>query len=280
MFVTRFAPSPTGYLHLGHAYAALFAYNQAKKNGGKFLLRIEDIDQVRCKKVYVDDIYRDLEWLGIRWDEDPIIQSNRTEVYKKYIEILSKKKLLYPCVCSRKDIETELMRLGAAPHKGETLLYPGTCKRKHINLNLFDDYSLRLDVDKSMRSIKTDLYFTDLKQGCTKANPELFGDIILARKKMGISYHLCSVVDDYLSGVTLVTRGCDLIDATNIHRLLQELLGFNVPQYNHHELIVDSSGKKFSKRDEAFTIRQLREKGIVSKDVLKYINDNFFKKMY
>lgn len=280
MIVTRFAPSPTGYLHLGHAYAALFAYNQAKINGGKFLLRIEDIDQIRCKKMYVDEIYKDLEWLGIQWDEEPLIQSNRMLVYKKYIDLLKQKGLLYPCVCSRKDIEQELAKLGSAPHKGETFLYPGICKGKQIDLSHFDDYSLRINIEQSIKIVASNLYFTDLKKGKIKAIPTLFGDIILARKKMGVSYHLCSVVDDYLSGVTLVTRGSDLFESTHVHRLLQELMGFYVPKYFHHELIVDQNGKKFSKRDASFTIRQLRESGIASKDVIKHIKENFFKKMY
>lgn len=280
MIVTRFAPSPTGNLHLGHVYAAFFAYNQAKLYGGKFLLRIEDIDQNRCKKNYVDDIYRDLEWLGIQWDEDPIIQSSRLDIYEKYIEILNKSKLLYPCVCSRKDIEEELIRLGHAPHKGETFKYPGTCKNKNIDLSCFDDFSLRLDIEKAMSFFDSNLYFTDRKKGTVKAEPWIFGDIILARKKMGISYHLCSVVDDFLSGVTLVTRGCDLFESTHIHRLIQELFGFYVPEYMHHELIVDKDGKKFSKRDKSFTIKQLREEGIAPKDILKYTKNNFFEKMY
>ncbi len=262
MIVTRFAPSPTGYLHLGHAFAAKFAYDKAKESGGRFLLRIEDIDPVRCKPEFTDVLMEDLDWLGLHWDGEPLIQSEHMDYYDSLLTRLKAEGLLYPCVCTRKDIEAENARIGHAPHAGETAVYPGTCRGKRLDLSRYDRYSWRLDVGKAMERIDSPLTFCDETQGETLANPAIFGDIVLARKDTPASYHLCSVADDARQGVTLVTRGIDLFDSTHIHRLLQELLGFNTPKYVHHGLVCNENGQRLEKRNKAVTIRSLRENGL------------------
>ncbi len=262
MIVTRFAPSPTGRLHLGHAFAARFAHDRARENNGKFLLRIEDIDPVRCKPEFIDGILEDLDWLGLKWDQQPILQSERLDFYADALQKLKDKGVLYPCVCTRKEIESEIARMGHAPHAGETAVYPGTCRGKHLDLSRFDRWSWRLDIEKSLRQIGESLFFVDESRGRVKANPAIFGDIILARKETPASYHLCSVLDDAAQGVTLVTRGEDLFDSTHIHRLLQALLGLDTPLYHHHRLISDAEGRRLAKRDQSVTIKFLREKGL------------------
>lgn len=262
MIVTRFAPSPTGRLHLGHAFAARFAHDRARENNGKFLLRIEDIDPVRCKPEFIDGILEDLDWLGLKWDQQPILQSERLDFYADALQKLKDRGVLYPCVCTRKEIESEIARMGHAPHAGETVVYPGTCRGKHLDLSRFDRWSWRLDIEKSLRQIGESLFFVDESRGRVKANPAIFGDIILARKETPASYHLCSVLDDAAQGVTLVTRGEDLFDSTHIHRLLQALLGLDTPLYHHHRLISDAEGRRLAKRDQSVTIKFLREKGL------------------
>lgn len=262
MIVTRFAPSPTGRLHLGHAFAARFAHDRARENNGKFLLRIEDIDPVRCKPEFIDGILEDLDWLGLKWDQQPILQSERLDFYADALQKLKDKGVLYPCVCTRKEIESEIARMGHAPHAGEAAVYPGTCRGKHLDLSRFDRWSWRLDIEKSLRQIGESLFFVDESRGRVKANPAIFGDIILARKETPASYHLCSVLDDAAQGVTLVTRGEDLFDSTHVHRLLQALLGLDTPLYHHHRLISDAEGRRLAKRDQSVTIKFLREKGL------------------
>ncbi len=262
MIVTRFAPSPTGRLHLGHAFAARFAHDRARENNGKFLLRIEDIDPVRCKPEFIDGILEDLDWLGLKWDQQPILQSERLDFYADALQKLKDRGVLYPCVCTRKEIESEIARMGHAPHAGETAVYPGTCRGKHLDLSRFDRWSWRLDIEKSLRQIGESLFFVDESRGRVKANPAIFGDIILARKETPASYHLCSVLDDAAQGVTLVTRGEDLFDSTHVHRLLQALLGLDTPLYHHHRLILDAEGRRLAKRDQSVTIKFLREKGL------------------
>lgn len=262
MIVTRFAPSPTGRLHLGHAFAARFAHDRARENNGKFLLRIEDIDPVRCKPEFIDGILEDLDWLGLKWDQQPIFQSERLDFYADALQKLKDRGVLYPCVCTRKEIESEIARMGHAPHAGETAVYPGTCRGKHLDLSRFDRWSWRLDIEKSLRQTGESLFFVDESRGRVKANPAIFGDIILARKETPASYHLCSVLDDAAQGVTLVTRGEDLFDSTHVHRLLQALLGLDTPLYHHHRLISDAEGRRLAKRDQSVTIKFLREKGL------------------
>ena len=285
MIVTRFAPSPTGLLHLGHAFAALIANDTAQKARGRFLVRMEDIDQTRCRAEFEEAIYEDLSWLGLDWERPVRQQSEHFEFYKESIEKLQKADLLYPCFCTRKEIADEITRASQAPHvKPQAMegpLYPGTCRarslaQRKMHFESGAPYALRIDIKKAA-IIAGSLTFDERGQGPFGENglqniqPELLGDVVLARKEMLTSYHLAVVVDDALQGVNLVTRGDDLFHATHIQRLLQSLLGLPEPSYAHHRLITDSQGKKFSKRDDSVTLRALREKGRSVEDIKKQI---------
>jgi len=276
MIVTRFAPSPTGYLHLGHGFAALTADAAAKTAGGRFLLRIEDLDAGRCRPEYEDAIYEDLTWLGLRWETPVLHQSARGDAYGAALAKLDAMGLLYPCFCTRKTIAEEIARSIAAPHGPEGPLYPGTCRALPEALRrerrTREPYALRLDVAKAAARVGT-LPFEEQgagprgEHGTIAASPALFGDIVLARKQMPAAYHLAVVVDDAFQGVTLVTRGNDLFAATHVQRLLQALLDLPAPAYAHHRLILDENGKKFSKRDGSVTLRHLRETGTTPEDI-------------
>lgn len=288
--VTRFAPSPTGWLHLGHAYAALFAHEQAAKAGGRFLIRLEDIDQTRTRPEYEAAIFEDLAWLGLEWEKPVRRQSEHFDDYRRALEQLSSLDVLYPCFCTRKEIQDEIARAGQAPHGPDGPLYPGTCRGKSATerqerMASGQPYALRLDVAKALAVVSarsqsqsdqsdesdpsdssatphsSDLIWHDLDRGHQHADPGIFGDVVLARKETPTSYHLAVVVDDALQGITLVTRGEDLFEATHLHRLLQELLGLSVPQWRHHRLITDENGKRLAKRDDARSLRSLREQG-------------------
>jgi len=267
MIVTRFAPSPTGYLHLGHAYAAL----RAHEAGERFLLRIEDIDRARCRPEFEAAIYEDLSWLGLAWEKPVLRQSDRGDAYRHALYRLDSQDLIYPCFCTRKDIADEIARAASAPHGAEGPLYPGTCRnlsaetrREKIASGI--PYALRLDAAKAAAKAGR-LSFQEQgegpngEHGAITVSPVSLGDIVLARKEMPAAYHLASVVDDAFQGVTLVTRGNDLFTATHIQRLLQALLDLPEPVYAHHKLILDAQGKKFSKRDSAVTLRELRSNG-------------------
>jgi glutamyl-Q tRNA(Asp) synthetase len=277
MIVTRFAPSPTGFLHLGHAYAALMAFDSARKAGGRFLLRIEDIDKGRSKPEFEAAIKSDLAWLGLRWEEPIRRQSEHFVDYEGALKRLAGEALLYPCFCTRTEIADEIRRSATAPHGPEGPLYPGLCRNlaaseRERRVREGAPYALRLDVAKAGARYGT-LTFDETSQGpngesgVQQARPELLGDIVLARKEMPTSYHLAVVLDDALQGVTLVTRGHDLFHATHIQRLLQALLGLPPPAYAHHQLILDDQGKKFSKRDKAATLRALSEAGRTPADI-------------
>lgn len=264
--VTRFAPSPTGWLHLGHAFAALFAHEEARKSGGRFLIRLEDIDQTRVRPEYESAIYEGLAWLGIKWEQPVRRQSEHFDDYRTALEKLSSLGVLYPCFCTRKEIQDEIARAGQAPHGPDGPLYPGTCRNlnaaeREERISSGQPYALRLDVAKAIAKIGRELFWEDLDRGQQKADPAVFGDVVLARKETPTSYHLAVVVDDALQGITLVTRGEDLFEATHLHRLLQELLGLRVPQWRHHRLITDENGKRLAKRDDAKSLRSLREQG-------------------
>ena len=281
MIVTRFAPSPTGFLHIGHAYAALIAYRAAAENRGRFLLRMEDIDLGRCRSEFEEAIYEDLRWLGIKWAEPVRRQSRHFDDYAVAIARLEKAELVYPCFCTRKEIEAEIARATDAPQSGELAAahYPGTCRsftraERAQRITAGTPYALRLDHSKALASIALqELGFDELghgpngESGYQRARPEFMGDVVLARKDLPASYHLAVVTDDALQGVTLVTRGEDLFTATYIQRLLQALLGLPAPRYAHHRLILDSSGRKFSKRDGAVALRSLRLSGATPGDV-------------
>lgn len=264
MIVTRFAPSPTGRLHIGHAYSALFAFRQARAAGGRFILRIEDIDTDRCRPEFERGIYEDLAWLGLEWEQPVRRQSDHFGDYKTALGRLQGMGLLYPCFCSRKGIAEEIMRSGVAPHGPEGVLYPGTCRHlseqeQENKIAVGLPYAFRLDMGKALARMKTPLTWMDRGKGPQIATPDILGDVVLARKDITTSYHLSVTLDDHLQGVTLVTRGEDLFYATHLHRLLQELLELRVPEWHHHPLLLDEEGKRFAKRNNSVTLEHLRE---------------------
>ena len=247
---TRFAPSPTSLLHLGHAYAALFA----RARGARFLLRLEDIDGSRCRPEYAAAIEEDLNWLGIAWDGPVWVQSAHAAEHRAALDLL--RPLLYPCFCTRADIAA-----ASAPQGPDGPIYPRTCRNlpdAARRIAAGEPHAWRLDVS---RAHTTPLHFTDRARGQLRCEPESSGDVVLARREGGLAYHLCVVCDDAAQGVTLVTRGEDLLAATGVHRLLQSLLGLPEPLYEHHRLILGPDGKRLAKRDRAETLRGLREAG-------------------
>ncbi len=263
--VTRFAPSPTGWLHLGHAFAALTAHGEAKADGGCFLVRLEDIDGTRIKPEYEAAIFEDLAWLGLTWEEPVRKQSEHLEDYLAALKRLDSLGLMYPCFCTRREILAEIAGAVQAPQGPDGPLYPGSCRGLPVDeqarrLESGLPYALRLDVAKAS-AMTGRLMFCEGSDGLTVATPEIFGDVVLARKETPTSYHLSVVVDDALQGVTLVTRGEDLKPATHLHRLLQALLNLPVPNWKHHQLITDETGKRLAKRNDARSLRSLRAAG-------------------
>jgi len=268
--VTRFAPSPTGHLHLGHAHSALFGWRAAEAaprdtGGGRFLLRIEDIDPQRCRPEFERDLMEDLAWLGLAWDTPVRRQSDHLDDYRAALERLRALGAVYPCFCTRKDIAAEIARAGHAPHGPDGPLYPGTCRAlsetgRAARMAAGEAYAWRLDVAAAVRRVGPLRWF-DRGRGWQDATPEILGDVVLARKDTPTSYHLSVTVDDDLQGVTLVTRGEDLFFATHLHRLLQALLGLTVPEWHHHGLLTNERGERLAKRDRAQTLRSLREAG-------------------
>ncbi|MEQ9169665.1 MAG: tRNA glutamyl-Q(34) synthetase GluQRS [Rhodospirillales bacterium] len=263
--VTRFAPSPTGRLHLGHAYSAWFAWTQAAAGDGRFLLRIEDIDRGRCRPEFEAAIVEDLGWLGLSWDPTVRRQSDHLEDYATALGRLKDQGLIYPCFCTRKDIAAEIAAAGHAPHGPDGPLYPGTCRAldpvmAEDRMAAGDAFALRLKTDAAT-AITGPLAWIDLDRGQQTARPDLFGDVVLARKDTPTSYHLSVTADDHIQGVTCVTRGQDLFEATHVHRLLQALLGLDTPTYRHHGLLAGPDGKRLAKRDRAETIESLRASG-------------------
>jgi len=274
--ITRFAPSPTGFLHLGHVHSCLFAVNAAQQAGGRFLLRIEDIDPNRCRPDYEVMLKEDLAWLGVRWEEPVRRQSDHMDDYAAALERLAACGVTYPCFCSRKDIADEIARAGNAPHLvamgPDGLLYPGICRHLPPDLAAArvaagEPHAIRLDVTKAA-ALTGPLTWYDRGQGSVVADTALLGDIVLARRDVRTSYHLSVTVDDAIQGVTLVTRGVDLFHATHVHRLLQALLSLPVPDYHHHDLLLNDRGERLSKRDGATGIRTLREQGMAPADIL------------
>lgn len=263
--ITRFAPSPTGYLHLGHAAAALLAWRRAREAGGRFLLRLEDIDGARCQPGFAAAIIEDLGWLGLDWDGPVRVQSHHMAQYRAALDTLAARGLTYPCFCSRTDIAL------AAPH-GSHPAYPGTCRalgerdrRQRIDAGMA--FAVRLDMARAIGAAGGGLTFHDEAAGTIACDPRPFGDVVLARRDVPASYHLCVAHDDALQGVTLVTRGSDLLPATHIHRLLQALFGWPVPGYAHHPLLTDARGRRLAKRDRALSLRALREQGATAEEV-------------
>jgi glutamyl-Q tRNA(Asp) synthetase len=273
--VTRFAPSPTGYLHLGHVRSAWGGWRAARQTSGRFLVRIEDIDHTRCRREYEDAILEDLAWLGLAWDGPVRRQSEHFEDYRSALSRLEADELLYPCFCTRREIQAEIARAGGAPQGEMGAPYPGTCRhlsaaQRAERRRDMPDYAWRLDVTAALARTGP-LDFVEEDQCGPRhvaADPAPLGDVVLARKEVPTSYHLAVTVDDALQGVTLVTRGADLFAATPIHRLLQALLGLPTPRYRHHPLLTDSTGRRLAKRDRALTIRAMRAGGMTADEVL------------
>ena len=301
-FRTRFAPSPTGPLHLGHAYSAMLAHDMALSEGGEFLLRIEDIDQSRARPEWEEMIYDDLRWLGLSWEEPVMRQSERMDAYRQALQRLWDNDYLFPCTCNRRDILTA----ASAPQEGEPptgpdgIVYPGTCRSTASPDGLPwsmtampDDAALRLNSDfidliafehrieragggwSHYASFVESGHGPSGETGTIEFTPDDFrgdiGDIVLARRDMGTSYHLSVVVDDAAQEITHVVRGEDLFEATKIHVALQHFLGVPTPTYHHHRLIRDDQGKRLAKRDDARAIRTYREDGASPSDIRKLV---------
>ena len=264
MFVTRFAPSPTGRLHLGHAYSAALGHSVARESGGRFLLRIEDLDQGRSRPEFVDGIYEDLKWLGLEWDERVIVQSQRTEAYEAALDQLRRRGLVYACFCTRSDIAQSL----TAPHGDTALAYPGTCRQlpNDPERRATTPHCWRLDSAKALEMIGLPNWHE--ADGQTfEAHASQIGDAILARKDAPASYHLSCVVDDAESGVTLVVRGADLRSSTPIQRLIQSLLDLPEPAYLHHPLVTHEDGRRLAKRDNAPTLAAMRDADVNGREL-------------
>lgn len=275
--VARFAPSPTGYLHLGHAYSALFSHACARAAGGRFLLRMEDIDSGRCRPEFDAAIREDLAWLGLRWEEPVRRQSEHMADYAAALDRLASDGLLYPCFCTRREIQDEVARSPHAPHGPDGVLYPGTCRtcstsERAERIAAGQAHCLRLDMGEAVKRAGR-LTWVDRAAGEQIARPEVFGDVVLARKDTPTSYHLAVTWDDALQGVTLVTRGTDLFESTHVHRLLQALLDLPTPDYHHHGLLVGPDGKRYAKRDQSLTLRALRESGKTAEEVLGMVGE-------
>ncbi|WP_341213146.1 tRNA glutamyl-Q(34) synthetase GluQRS [uncultured Limimaricola sp.] len=277
MRVTRFAPSPTGPLHLGHAFSALTA--AARAEGGTFLLRIEDIDRQRSKPDWERRIYDDLHWLGLTWPEPVLRQSDRLPAYRAALERLWAERLLYPCTCNRRDI----MDAASAPQEGglrfgpDGVIYPGTCRGHDRSGPIPDDVPLRLDIARAASRLEGPLLWTETGEdaGMREIAPgtliESIGDPVLARRGMGTSYHLAVVIDDARQGVTEVVRGRDLVEATPLHVLLQRLMRLRIPEFHHHRLIRDETGRRLAKRDDARAIGLYRDEGARPADIRRMI---------
>ncbi|KJS45263.1 MAG: glutamyl-tRNA synthetase [Roseovarius sp. BRH_c41] len=271
MFITRFAPSPTGPLHLGHAYSAILAYDRAQAEAGTFLLRIDDLDQTRCRSEWELQIFSDLAWLGLGWPRPVLRQSTRLPRYRAALKSLWDQGLIYPCSCSRADIRAA----ATAPQEGAPLLgpdgviYPGTCRPTTPPQGpMPEECALRLDMARACRMLSGPLIYKEKDRIITPHNlPHTVGDVVLARREMGASYHLSVVVDDADQGITHVIRGEDLQEATQIHVLLQRLLGLPTPAYHHHALIRDAAGRRLAKRDDARAIATYRAEGASPSDI-------------
>ncbi len=290
-YITRFAPSPSGRLHLGHAYSALTAYRAAKQNGGRFLLRIEDIDASRCKPEFTDGIFEDLAWLGLKWETPVRLQSEHMDDYQQALETLKDRGLLYPCFCTRKDIRAKINHTQgisgtphhSAPERGTTgLIYPGTCRtlsptKAAALIQKDTPHAWRLNLSAALAQIKskapneTELTWFDEVKGKIMTEPHLLGDVILGRKEMPTSYHLSVVIDDALQNISHIVRGMDLFEATHIHIILQRLLGLPTPVYHHHALLLDDTGERFAKSSRSATLLSMRRSGISREQIISNI---------
>jgi glutamyl-Q tRNA(Asp) synthetase len=261
--VSRFAPSPTGRLHYGHAYSAVRAHDLARAAGGRFLLRIEDIDPGRARAEHIEGIIEDLRWLGIGWDGEPLLQSRRLPVYAEALGRLRAMGLAYPCFCTRAEIAAEIAASASAPHGPDGPHYPGTCRRltaAEREARMGEPHAWRLNMARAA-DLAGPLFWHDAEAGRIEAEPLVHGDVVVARKDAPTSYHLAVTVDDAAQGVTDVVRGIDLFAATHVHRLLQALLGLPAPRYHHHPLLTDAQGRRLAKRDGAPSLADLRAAG-------------------
>lgn len=268
VLTTRFAPSPTGELHLGSAYSAWTGWHRAREAGGRYLVRIEDIDIRRCKREYEQAMLADLEWLGFAWDGAVRRQSEHFGDYGRVLDQLDARELIYPCFCSRADLAASV----SAPHGPDGPLYPGTCRHLSVQerkerILAGREFCLRMDAEKAAREAGA-YHFVDERLGRIEGQPTLLGDFVIARKDTPTSYHLSVTVDDHLQGITLVTRGEDLLQSTHVHGLLQKLLGYEVPLYAHHRLLTDRAGRRFAKRDRDMTIRAMRDAGLGPQEII------------
>ncbi|PWB82870.1 MAG: tRNA glutamyl-Q(34) synthetase GluQRS [Methylocystaceae bacterium] len=269
--VFRFAPSPNGYLHLGHAYSALLNFDLACRAGGRFLLRIEDIDVVRRRVEFEAAIYEDLAWLGLVWEQPVRRQSEHFDDYAAALARLDALGVLYACTCSRADIARATRALGDWPRDFDGApLYPGTCREK-ARMAPSLAANRRLDMSRASALVGGEIQWREHGAGEAAAeiaaSPAAWGDVVLARRDIGSSYHIAVVVDDALQGVTDVVRGRDLFEATRIHRLLQQLLGLPAPAYRHHELVLDEGGQKLAKSRASKPLRALRAQGASPADI-------------
>jgi glutamyl-Q tRNA(Asp) synthetase len=268
--ITRFAPSPTGELHLGHALAAWIAYDEAQRHGGSMLLRFEDIDTTRVREEFYAAIEHDLRWLGISWQGTPWRQRDRGKVYDAALARLRDMGVIYPCFCTRK----EIAMMAQAPQQGdgqEGLLYPGTCrhmpeKEREQRMAQAGSWAWRLDATRAAEVCGA-LTWHDRARGQVDVDATLLGDVVIARKDIGVSYHLAVVVDDAAQEVSLVTRGADLFASTHVHVLLQKMLHLPQPQYWHHPLVCDEQGKRLAKRDQSMSLSHLRAQGLTPAQV-------------
>lgn len=261
MIKERFAPSPTGRLHLGHAYSALLGFQEAEKAGGQWLLRIENIDFTRCREEYINGIFEDLKWLGLKWPEPVLLQSTRSDAYQDALSRLQSMGVIYGCQCTRSDLAL------SAPH-GAGAHYPGHCRELGLE---GDNLNWRLNAKKAL-SIVQPRKFHEIGQGRDLwRDMELVDDVVLARRDIGVSYHLAVVVDDSYQEITHVTRGKDMEDQTPIHVLLQALLDFPTPIYRHHKLICDENGVRLAKRTPSHQIESYRLKNMSLENIKKNI---------
>jgi glutamyl-Q tRNA(Asp) synthetase len=277
--VTRFAPSPTGRLHIGHGWSALQAHDFARQNAGTFLLRIEDTDLTRCRPAYTEGIYEDLRWLGLSWD-GLVIQSQRLAAYDAVLERLKVEGVVYPCFCTRGDIARELAESLHAPHGADGPLYPGTCRglsddERRVRIDRGDPHSWRLDMDGALARTGP-LVWTDEIAGEIPVDRGALGDLIVKGRDRPASYHLAVVVDDAAQEVTHVIRGRDVFASTHAHRTLQALLDLPTPTYRHHRLIVDAEGKRLAKRAAGLSLAELRDRGTEGTQLAKDLRAGLF----
>lgn len=275
---TRFAPSPTGLLHVGNGYSALICQQWAEKHDAELLLRIEDIDHTRCRDTFTQALMEDLDWLGIQWHGEPMRQSGRLEAYRKALDYLHGIGVIYPCFCTRRQIQEQIERMGLAPHMEETGdPYPGTCRdtepaERHRRMRE-ERFAWRLDMAAALGHIDQPISWQDGEERSHAVRYHVHDDIVIGRKDIGVSYHLAVVMDDAEQGITHVIRGNDLKDSTGIHRLLQALLELPAPTYIHHPLLRDAEGQRLAKRHGAPTLKSLREAGVDPQSLTHYLLD-------